>query len=205
MGAGRFHINTLDEEIEFVKGLERSTGRLAGIYPEIKSPAWHQVEGVDISQLVLATLAEHGYEGPEAHLYLQCFDYREIRRLREELGCELPLVQLVADNSWGESDTDYDALLTEQGIQEASAFVDGFGPWINQLFRLDDDGKPQSSGVVEHIQASGCECHPYTLRADAFPEAFADFESCSDFFITELGVDGVFTDFPDRFLRYKNI
>ena len=35
---GRFRVPTLREEIKFIQGLNRSTGRDVGIYPEIKRP-----------------------------------------------------------------------------------------------------------------------------------------------------------------------
>ena len=39
--AGFSGVPTLDEEIELIQGLNRSTGREAGLYIEPKSPAWH--------------------------------------------------------------------------------------------------------------------------------------------------------------------
>ena len=58
-----FRVPTLAEEIQLIQGLNKSTGRCAGIFPEIKSPAWHQSEGKDISRIVLEILARHGYTG----------------------------------------------------------------------------------------------------------------------------------------------
>jgi glycerophosphoryl diester phosphodiesterase len=60
-GMGTFRIATLAEELEFLAGLDRSTGRRTGIYPEIKQPAWHRREGHDISPLVLDVLRKHGF------------------------------------------------------------------------------------------------------------------------------------------------
>lgn len=45
-----------------IQGLNRSTGRNIGIYPEIKEPAWHRNEGRDITAVVLKTLADYGYK-----------------------------------------------------------------------------------------------------------------------------------------------
>ncbi len=44
----RLSVPTLAEEIELVQGLNTSTGRDVGIYPEIKKPAWHREQGYDI-------------------------------------------------------------------------------------------------------------------------------------------------------------
>ena len=44
-GQSSFRISTFEEEIELIQGLNRSTGRNVGLYPEIKSPAFHRHEG----------------------------------------------------------------------------------------------------------------------------------------------------------------
>ncbi|HBY9780905.1 TPA: glycerophosphodiester phosphodiesterase, partial [Klebsiella pneumoniae] len=41
MGKSDFRIHTFEEEIEFVQGLNHSTGKNIGIYPEIKAPWFH--------------------------------------------------------------------------------------------------------------------------------------------------------------------
>ncbi|HEX7236991.1 MAG TPA: glycerophosphodiester phosphodiesterase family protein, partial [Gammaproteobacteria bacterium] len=41
-----FRIATLPQELELIRGLNRSTGRTAGIYSEIKDPEWHRRHGV---------------------------------------------------------------------------------------------------------------------------------------------------------------
>ena len=33
-----FKIHTFEDELEFIQGLEKSTGKKVGIYPEIKAP-----------------------------------------------------------------------------------------------------------------------------------------------------------------------
>ena len=50
---GAFQIPTFEEELQFIQGLNRTTGREAGIYPEIKAPAWHREQGQDLSRIVL--------------------------------------------------------------------------------------------------------------------------------------------------------
>ena len=43
--------------------------------------------------------------------------------------------------------------------------------------------------------------HPYTFRADDLPAGFSSFEELVRYFIVEIGVDGLFTDFPDQVLK----
>ena len=93
-----FRVHSLEKELELVAELSRKGAWPVGIYPEIKDPAWHREEGVDITLLVLETLARFGYEDHAAHAYLQCFDEREVRRIRHQLECKLKLVQLIGED-----------------------------------------------------------------------------------------------------------
>jgi glycerophosphoryl diester phosphodiesterase len=56
MGKSDFRIHTFEEEIEFVQGLNHSTGKNIGIYPEIKAPWFHHQEGKDIAASTLEVL-----------------------------------------------------------------------------------------------------------------------------------------------------
>ena len=95
-----FRVHTLERELALVATLRDNTGRDVGIYPEIKAPAWHVREGVDITALVLETLRSAGYAEHADPVYLQCFDAAEVRRIRHELGCALKLVQLIGVDSF---------------------------------------------------------------------------------------------------------
>ena len=48
-----FKVPTLAEEIETVDRLNAASGKLAGVYIELKRPEFHEQEGVDIYQAVL--------------------------------------------------------------------------------------------------------------------------------------------------------
>ena len=197
-GQGAFQIPTLREEIKLVQGLNKSTGRSVGIYVEIKKPAWHQAEGVDVSPLLLQLLDDAGYRTRDDLAFVQCFDASEVRRLRNELGCELKLVQLLGENDRGESDTDYDQLKTPAGLRSIAATADGVGPWIGQLIKMADiDGRPVSTGFVSAAHDAGLTVHPYTFRADELAPGFDSLQEMIRWFVDELAIDGVFTDFPD--------
>jgi glycerophosphoryl diester phosphodiesterase len=203
VGQGRFEIPTLQEEIEFIQGLNRSTGREAGIYPEIKAPAFHRREGKDITRIVLEVVLAAGYTQREDACYLQCFDAAETRRLREELQTDLKLIQLIGENHWGESTTDYDELRAEEGLRRIAEYADGIGPSLSHVVSgVDESGRPVVTSLVADAHRHGLAVHPYTLRADALPDYAADFNALMDVLVNQAEVDGVFTDFPDLSVRY---
>jgi glycerophosphoryl diester phosphodiesterase len=202
-GASIFRISTLAEELELIQGLNLSTGREAGIYPEIKKPAWHRAQGQDISRVVLAVLAEYGYAEKDDLIYLQCFDWNETRRIRNELGYRGRLVQLLAENRWNEApDVDFDALRTTEGLAAIAEVADGIGPWLRHVVTGADGGSIQITDLVENAHAHGLEVHPYTFRADALPDYAQSLDELLRIFLVDAGVDGVFTDFPDRAVRF---
>lgn len=198
-----FRIQTFAEELDFVQKLQAAGDRAVGIYPEIKRPEWHRREGVDITPQFLEVLADYGYRERSDDVYLQCFDAKELRRIRHDLGCRLKLIQLIGEDSWGESATRYAPLRTQRGLQRLARTVDGIGPWIRRAYRVARNGEAiRSTGLVQRAHKVGLAVHPYTFRADDLPEGFASFEALLAFFIDNLLIDGLFTDFPDQVVRF---
>lgn len=197
--SGEFRIHTLAEELALVEELNRSLGRIAGVYPEIKRPAWHREEGIDLSARMLAVLDEFGYSEADHPVRVQCFDAAEVRRLRDDLGCRMPVVQLIGDNAWGESSTDYDALRRPDGLARVADVAHAIGPWLEHCYTL-VDGQPVPTPLVDDAHAAGLDVHPYTVRADSLPPGFASHDELVGFCADVLRVDGLFTDFPDRTL-----
>jgi len=203
-GSGSFRVNTLAEEIALVRGLNASTGRRVGLYPELKRPAWHRQEGVDLAALLLSSLTDAGVTPDSEPVWIQCFDAAQLRRLREEFATGFRLVQLIGENDWGESDTDYEALRSRAGLEALAATADAIGPWVGQLYTRDGDGRPRATGLAANAHAAGLAVHPYTFRADDLAPGFRDLEEMIRWFVTELRIDGLFTDFPDRAVAVLN-
>lgn len=198
-----FRVHSLERELQFVADLGERGARPVGIYPEIKAPAWHRREGVDITKLVLESLAQFGYTAHADACYLQCFDEHEVRRIRHDLGCPLKLVQLIGEDDWETEPTDYAALRTKQGLRKLAETVDGIGPWVRQLYRRGkQDEHVNDSELVRRAHDAGLVVHPYTFRSDALPPGFKTFEQLLEYMIEELSIDGLFTDFPDAVQRY---
>lgn len=197
-----FRVHTLAEELGFIAELVDGGGRPVGIYPEIKSPAWHRAEGVDITPEFLRVLAEAGYSKHEDSCYVQCFDPRELLRMRQEFGTRLKLVQLLGDNRWGDQPLDWDRMFATSGLRSLAEVVDAIGPWVRSLYLVDGaTGRPVAESIVADAHDAGLAVHPYTLRLDELPPGFADFEGLVRFCARDLSVDGLFTDFPDQVLE----
>ena len=199
---GVFDIPTLQEEIDLIKGLNQSTGRNVGIYPEIKKPGWHMQEGVDISKVVLEVLSKNDYNSATDNIFLQCFDSTELKRIKNKLNSSLPLIQLIGNNAWNESDDDYDLMLTRQGTKNISSYAVGVGPYLQLLYQTSvANNKIQPTVFNQFVRENNLLIHPYTFREDAVPLAFEDFSEMVNWFSKVLNVDGMFTDFVDKTAR----
>ena len=187
-GAGSFSIPTLGEELRFIQGLIRSTGRRVGIYPEIKEPAWHRQHGFDLGGEVVRTLGQFGYDSPEDDVFVQCFDAAELERLRGGANCHLKFVHLLESAS---------SVPTPRQLIDTRMFADAIGPSLRLIYRGMSAQQPVLTTLVGDAHDAGLEVHPYTLRKDDLPPGIDDFHGALDLFLLQIGVDGVFTDFPD--------
>ncbi|MBU2869448.1 glycerophosphodiester phosphodiesterase [Colwellia sp. E2M01] len=228
-----FKVHTLADEIELIQGLNHSMGKDIGIYPEIKSPAFHLNQGKDITKAVLLELKRYGYVNKASRAIVQSFDPVTLKRIKYELFAELnmqlKLAQLIAMTSWQETPIyldeptqqtitqqlrtqkaklifyDYDWMLTPSAMTEIAKYADAIGPWKPMLVNVDaNTNKASSNGLVEAAHEAGLFVHPYTFRADEgrIPEFAKDFDDLLRIYYFELGVDGVFTDFPDKAVNF---
>lgn len=190
-GKGSFRLHSLQEEIELIQGLNKSMNKNIGIYPEIKAPKFHQKEGKKLTEIVLKILSDYGYTAKKDRCILQCFDAKELERIRKELHSDLFLVQLI---EFPEQTKKLDYFAT---------FADGIGPWYRQILDKKVDGKWTFTPLVSDAHKLGLKVHPYTFRADFLSE-FSTFDELLETLLIEADVDGAFTDFPDLMVSFLN-
>lgn len=182
-------IPTFEEVARLVQGLNRSTGRRVGVYPELKEPAFHRAEGQPMEADFLALAENLGVGNADCPMDVQCFDPDAVRRLRVELRCPYPLVQLVADHPL------LRRLLTSEGLESVAEVAQAIGP-DKKLVEKDPE-------LVRRAHALGLKVHPYTFRDDDVGPGYADITAELDKFYREYGVDGLFTDFSGTALRVR--
>ena len=190
-GKGNFKLHSLQEEIELIQGLNFSTGKNIGIYPEIKNPVFHLSEGKDISKIVLNILSEYGYKTKKDKCILQCFDAKELEKIRTVYKSKLFLVQLI---EFPEE--------TKQ-LNHFATYANGIGPWYKQILDTKVDGEFTFTSLVDEAHRLGLVVHPYTFRADDLGE-FSSFEELLQTILFEANADGGFTDFPDKMISFLN-
>lgn len=183
-GKGSFKLHSFEQEIELIQGLNASTGKNIGIYPEIKDPGFHEKEGKNLTEIVLKTLSNYGYKTKNDNCILQCFDSKELEKIRVELKSELFLVQLIEFPE------------EVKNLAHFATYANGIGPWYKQILDKKVKEKWHFTSLVNKAHKLGLKVHPYTFRADALDE-FSTFKEMMKTLLIDANVDGAFTDFPD--------
>ena len=185
-----FKLHTLEDEIELIQGMNKSTGKNIGIYPEIKNPGFHRKHDKDISKIVLQVLIKYGYSKKSDACILQCFDAKELQRIRQELDSDLFLTQLL------------EIPQSLDDLEKYAGYADAIGPSIEQLL-INSFGKSlqEKKEFIQRAHKLNLKVHAYTFRQDEHPN-FENFEDLLNFGFNDLELDGVFTDFPDTVARF---
>ena len=180
-----FSVPTFSEAIELIQGLDKTLNRHTGLYPELKQPEFHLKAGQPIEPVFVATLKAHGLWHHEAKIFVQCFEWDCLRRLKEEHEIPLPQVFLLGGSR---SDLDW---VTDEKLAELRSTIAGIGPSKRLI-----ESHP---ALVTAAHRYGLVVHPYTFRADDhFPNNnYPTFDAELKQFLGMWKVDGLFTDFPD--------
>ncbi len=193
-GQGYFQIATLREHVELIRGLDHSRGSETGLYIELKQPARHQAEGLDVSTAVLQVLNEFELDGADDRVFLQCFEETELRRLRVDLKCRLPLIQLLKVPPNAEQ------------IRECARFVDGLGVSINCVvsgMTKGDDPKPIFTDVIRQAHSNAMQVHVWTVRIDRLSQSVDSVDQLLNWLVQDAGADGIFSDHPDAIVKWR--
>ncbi|MFL2856735.1 MAG: glycerophosphodiester phosphodiesterase [Pseudohongiellaceae bacterium] len=203
MGSSFFRVPTLEEEIQLIQGMNKSTGNDIGIYPEIKQPEFHRNEGKDISTAVVNLLKQYGYASKQDKVFLQTFSFAELEVIKNDIlpaaGIDINLIQLIGGQS------SYPWMFEADGMSTLAEFADGIGPEKGLVIsRSSSRSNLEISPLVDRAHAAGLQVHPYTYRLDPgqVPSYAEDFEDLLRLHYFEADVDGLFTDFPDRAIKF---
>lgn len=190
---GNFRVMTMEEDLEFMRGLAHSTGRTVALYAEIKHHVFHLAEGKNVSKAVVELLAKHGYTGPDDPVLIQCFEEESLIHIRHDLKSRLRLSQLFDAKEWVTGPDEQ----FQQQMDHIASYADGVSPSIKAILGEEPDALTKTqSRVVDAAHKRGLFVHCWTFRTDDIPRPFRTFEELVAAAL-RVGVDGFITDFPD--------
>ena len=193
-GQGRFQIATLREHVELIRGLDHSRRTATGLCIELREPARHRAEQFDVAGSVLKVLNAADSAGEDHLIYLQCFDERELRRLRVDLKCRLPLVQLCRTPPTG------------QQIRKYARFADGLGISVDGVISGMTKGKntePVFTDVIRLSHAHAMQVHVRTAPTDQLKKSAKSVDQLLDWLVQDAVADWIYSDRPDKVLSWR--
>lgn len=204
---GLYEIPTFEEVLALATQRSITHSRPVGVYPETKHPGFFGSIGLDFEAPLLAAL--DGFEaGP---IFIQSFEPEILKRLKGRTNARL--VQLVYEETPGAG--------SNIPLADIAEYADGIGPSKDLIIQP----HIELSNPIEEAHALGLTVHPWTFRDDIQNDLIAAFSDThfvikpdgSEFSFSDpntsemeyelfyyLGVDGVFTDFPDTAVRVRN-
>jgi len=213
---GRFTIPTFEEILELARREGAARGRIIGVYPETKHPRFHLALGLPLEDRLLEILGRHELDREGGPVFIQSFESANLQYLRART--RLPLVQLLDDGA-----LEYDAAGTRvarvsipqygdprggpapHDLVGVARYADAIGPWKRQIVRDLNQSALLVTSLVQQAHEAGLQVHTYTFRnepATLAPQYGNDpLLEYRQFF--ELGIDAVFSDFPDTALRAR--
>jgi glycerophosphoryl diester phosphodiesterase len=201
---GQFGVPTFDEVLDLVARKSRETGRAIGVFPETKSPSYFREIGLPLEEPLVAALKRRGLDRSDAPVFIQSFEVANLKRLRAMT--QVRLVQLI-DASGAPDDAavagvaTYAAMVTPAGLREVARYAAGVGLAKRLIVPVQRDGTTlPPTTVVADAHAVGLLVHAWTFRSDAqfLPRAYGGDHAAEYREFAALGVDGVFSDFPDH-------
>jgi glycerophosphoryl diester phosphodiesterase len=183
---GQFDVPTFDEVIELAQKMGAETGRTIGVYPETKHPTYFRSIGLPLEDRLLDALERHGWNRRDSPVFIQSFE-DNLRLMRTKTGVRM--IRLLEG-----------AQPSDTALRDIATYADGIGPDARMVIPVGADRLVKApTDLVTRAHALGLLVHIWTLRAEpAFlsPSYHGDFDAEFKRF-RDLGVDGIFTDFPD--------
>jgi len=213
---GKFEIPTFEEILELVRKESASRHHAIGVYPETKHPAYHLGLGLPLEERMLETLRKFGLDRAGAPVFIQSFESANLQYLRSRTS--LPLVQLMDDGAltYDESGARVTGVSIPQHgdprggtpphtLADIAKYATAIGPWKRQILRDVQKSSLLQTSVIEQAHAAGLRVHTYTFRSEPATLApqYANDPLLEYRQFFELGIDGVFSDFPDVALKTR--
>ncbi|WP_167001785.1 glycerophosphodiester phosphodiesterase [Mumia sp. ZJ430] len=209
---GRFEVPTFEEVLDLAKRESIRRGRVIGVAPETKHPTYFQSIGKNLEDPLVRTLKRRGLDHRWSPVTVQSFETANLMTLAKRV--RVPLAQNVNpsgrpyDHVVSGDPTTYVDMVTPAGLKAMAGYADVLSAEKTVLIPRDATGALTTpTTVVRDAHRAGLDVYAWTFRAEnqflpadhrdgTDPNAHGDLDAELRTFY-RLGLDGVFSDFPD--------
>ena len=214
-----YPVVTFEEVIDLAQRQSLKIGRTIGVYAEIKHSTFHAQLGLGLEARVLEVLQRVGWTMRSSPVIVESFETANLRWLRGKT--EVRLAQLIdgsdTDPATGEmilkapSDKPFDwttgdnrAQLTAEGLAEIARYADIVAPWKRWLVAIAGGVAVKRPRIIADAHAAGLQVHTWTMRDDRLDAVYKGDAVAEYFELFDMGVDGLFSDFPDTAVKARD-
>jgi len=209
---GRFEVPTFEEVLDLAKRESLRRGRVIGVAPETKHPTYFRSIGKNLEDPLVRTLNRRGLNHRRSPVTVQSFETANLKALAKRV--RVPLAQNVNpsgrpyDHVVSGDPVTYDDMVTPAGLKAMARYADVLSAEKSVLVPRDASGALSTpTTVIRDAHRAGLEVYAWTFRAEnqflpadlrdgTDPTAHGDLDAELRVFY-RLGIDGVFSDFPD--------
>jgi glycerophosphoryl diester phosphodiesterase len=205
---GQFDIPTFEEIIKLVQKQSKLKKRPIGIYPETKHPSYFQSLKLPLEEPLVHLLKKYKFQ---SLVFIQSFELENLKKLKKMT--TLPLIYLIDDpelipydHVLSKDPRTYQDMLKVENLKEISKTVSGIGPYKRYIIPADkNNNEAPETTLIKEAHALGLKVHPYTFRSES-KYLLSNYKNDPEneyLRFYELGVDGLFTDFPDAAVKAR--
>jgi glycerophosphoryl diester phosphodiesterase len=209
----KYEIPTFEEILGFLKLEEKARGKKIGIIPELKHSTYFNQLHLPMEESLVRLLNKYNMNQPQSLTIVQSFEVTNLKKLRSKIKAQL--VQLLDDPDKSPFDLvtsganpllTYQQMATPEGLKAIREYADWVSPHKNYIVAIGADG--QISGISDFLNnahAAGLKVLTYTMRSEEnyLAKAYKNNYASEYGLFFGLGVDGVFSDFPDHAVAAK--
>ncbi|MSO99213.1 MAG: glycerophosphodiester phosphodiesterase [Rhodospirillaceae bacterium] len=209
---GKFQVPTFAEVLALVAGVGRKRGQAVGVYPETKHPTYFTKIGLPLEAPLIRELVDAGLTRNDAPVFIQSFEISNLKALKKMT--PVPLIQLFGEANEKPYDQEargkkltYSEMATDRGLRDVAAYATGVGPFKAFIIPMTETREAlPPTDFIARAHAAGLVVHPYTFRNEAqFLAKTYNADPIAEYCaFLALGVDGLFSDFPDTALKARD-
>ncbi len=209
---GPYHVLTFEDYLRLAREESRKLHRPVGLIPEIKDSTYFHKLGFDPEMALVRLLNEYHYNNYFAPVIIQSTEVSDLKRLHNMVRDQLmqilgPPNESPADVVANGGTLTYGEMATPKGLRSIAQYAAWVAPEKNYIIPLTLKSKtiPPATNFVYEAHIAGLEVMPWTFRAnDALVRKFYGGKEDNEYNrFFALGIDGLFTDYPDLAVKFR--